>query len=1038
MNKPPFRWPLNAVLFVQLLLAALMPLLVVAVFMGVKVQPQLFSDISDQKQSVTSAMGGQIETHLNSAERELTSLALAVSGDAAMRSPLELERLLDSVVRDGELYEAIYFVGADSRVQGLGLPHDRRQMRNDLRMLEVSRRDFVRAALADGQAVWSPAFLSVVSGRLTVAVALPVRGGVLVGELALSQLSVFLRKLRSGAGMQSIVLDSFGNVIAHPEAGQAGQQVSLVGLDLIRAALAKGSAFGEATLDGTYLVGSALKIRQTGWAVFVGQPERLAYRSIEVIGMVMLAGLLFAILLATFAAALAARSMATKFGHYARNAAVLARGRYDLEWPRTSVREFAALADDLQNTAQAIRRRESALKESEQRLLATLENTPNVAIQWFDAAGQIVYWSKSSETLYGVTAENAIGRTLENLIYTGPQQQAFLEMLGNIATDGQPVGPYEAVFRRPDGQRGVVLCTTFAISGEGREQRFASMDIEVTQQKVLTEKLEQRERRFRALIEQSPIAVIEWDLDFQVREWNEAAEKTFGYSRQSVLGRNGLFIIPPEVRPLAEQVWGQLRSNTGGSRSENDNLTADGRRITCQWYNRTIVDEHGALVAVLSLVEDVTERRRMERALKASEQKFLALFHASPVAVSVSQLDGPVSFLDCNTAWERQFGWAREEMQGKTGLDLSLWLQEAQRIALLDALTRQGWVSDMEVSLRRRNGRTVICLISGRDVDVDGQRLVIFAYHDVTEERKIQQEIRELNAGLEQRVANRTEALGQANQELQSALDTLQRAQQELVSSEKLAALGALVAGVAHELNTPIGNSLMAASTLDEHAINFRSRLDSGAIKRSELDRYVLDSTTASGILMRNLQKASDLVSSFKQVAVDQTSAQRRDFELDEVVSEILLTLRPSYKRTSFEVAADIPAHIHLDSYPGPLGQVLTNFINNALVHAFEGRDKGEIHLCARMLDSGEVRLEVSDDGVGISPQHLGRIFDPFFTTRMGKGGSGLGLHIAHNIVTRVLGGRIGVNSSPAGSTFWLEIPQSAPEADDIRDQQNG
>lgn len=293
--------------------------------------------------------------------------------------------------------------------------------------------------------------------------------------------------------------------------------------------------------------------------------------------------------------------------------------------------------------------------------------------------------------------------------------------------------------------------------------------------------------------------------------------------------------------------------------------------------------------------------------------------------------------------------------------------------------------------------------------------------------RQREADLRELNAELEARVQVRTEDLEAANTELSAAMETLEQAQDELVRSEKMAALGSLVAGVAHELNTPIGNSLMVASTLQERTDEFESSIESG-LTRTALNRQLATSREAAASLVRNLQRAAELIASFKQVAVDQTTSARRRFPLDELVREIMVTLSPVLKKMPWRIEAEMPPGILLDSYPGPLGQVLTNLINNAALHAFEGRTAGLIHIEARQVDESTVQLILSDDGNGILPEDLPRIFDPFFTTRMGRGGTGLGLSICHNIVENILGGRINVvSTSGQGTVFSLMLPLLAP-----------
>jgi len=252
--------------------------------------------------------------------------------------------------------------------------------------------------------------------------------------------------------------------------------------------------------------------------------------------------------------------------------------------------------------------------------------------------------------------------------------------------------------------------------------------------------------------------------------------------------------------------------------------------------------------------------------------------------------------------------------------------------------------------------------------------------------------------------------------------------QNQLVEQEKLAALGSLVAGVAHELNTPIGNSLLMASTLSDNSRRFLQQVQGGALRRSELERFCQAAEESSQLLVKSLGQAASLVTSFKQIAVDQTSDQRRVFDLATLCREVALTLGNRLRREEHELRLEVPEGLRLDSFPGPLGQVLTNLIINAMVHGLEGRKGGLMQLSAERLDGERLRIRFSDNGRGISADNLGRIFDPFFTTRLGQGGSGLGLHISYNIVTATLGGSITASSSPGeGAQFEIVIPWVAP-----------
>ena len=287
-----------------------------------------------------------------------------------------------------------------------------------------------------------------------------------------------------------------------------------------------------------------------------------------------------------------------------------------------------------------------------------------------------------------------------------------------------------------------------------------------------------------------------------------------------------------------------------------------------------------------------------------------------------------------------------------------------------------------------------------------------------------QQELMQMNRALEHRVKQRTA-------DLSNSLEEMKRMQDQMVQSEKLAALGSLVAGVSHEINTPLGISVTAATYVEELLKTLEDRLRAGGLSREFLHDFMTRAVEANAMSLANLQRAAGLIRNFKMVAVDQASAKRREFMLRETVQEIVSTLKPMLKNRRIDVLLDLPDGIAMDSYPGPLGQVITNLFSNALLHAFEGRPVGCISLKARAYADNSVSLFFSDDGVGIAPEHLNRIFDPFFTTKAGEGGSGLGLNIVYNIVTGVLGGTISVESRPGeGTTFTITMPRTATRSD--------
>ncbi|WP_186455755.1 ATP-binding protein [Nitrospirillum pindoramense] len=302
--------------------------------------------------------------------------------------------------------------------------------------------------------------------------------------------------------------------------------------------------------------------------------------------------------------------------------------------------------------------------------------------------------------------------------------------------------------------------------------------------------------------------------------------------------------------------------------------------------------------------------------------------------------------------------------------------------------------------------------------------------------------LRDKSAERDRMIADRTDeaqSLSAAKTEAETNLATLRQLQEQLVESEKLAALGALVAGVAHEVNSPLGVAVSASSTLALETKRFLAAIEAGQLRQSTVDRFARVARDSTDLLERNLDRATSLVQHFKQVAVDRTSSQRRRFDLAEMVSDTLTTLGPMLRRATFNVETRIPDGIDLDSYPGPLGQVLTNLIQNAELHAFDGavsaRDReatGQRLRIEASRNAREVTLRVQDNGAGMSEDVRRRLFEPFFTTKLGQGGSGLGMHIVYNIVTGILGGSIAVAASPGqGTSVTLTLPLVAPQTDD-------
>ncbi len=294
----------------------------------------------------------------------------------------------------------------------------------------------------------------------------------------------------------------------------------------------------------------------------------------------------------------------------------------------------------------------------------------------------------------------------------------------------------------------------------------------------------------------------------------------------------------------------------------------------------------------------------------------------------------------------------------------------------------------------------------------------ILLNNEIIYRNKAEEALKKLNEDLENRVKERTI-------ELENSLDNLQKTKNKLIQSEKLASLGVLVSGVAHEINTPLGVAVTATSFLSDTVISYLELYNSNDLKKSDLDKFINTTIESTKIILKNLSRAAERVNSFKKLAVDQTSGERRLFNVLDYFNDIFESLHPKLKHTKHAIYIDCPSNLEIDSFPGAYSQIFTNLIFNSLIHGFDGVESGIIDINVQ-LDNEIIIIIYKDNGVGIIAEHLTKIFDPFFTTKRSSGGTGLGMNIVYNLITRTLHGSIDCKSEPGnGIEFIIQIPKN-------------
>lgn len=292
-------------------------------------------------------------------------------------------------------------------------------------------------------------------------------------------------------------------------------------------------------------------------------------------------------------------------------------------------------------------------------------------------------------------------------------------------------------------------------------------------------------------------------------------------------------------------------------------------------------------------------------------------------------------------------------------------------------------------------------------------------------------QLTKLTENLELAVDERTQEFQEANALLLEALEELHDTKNELVKAEKMASLGELVAGVAHEINTPLGVAVTGISQIDGQLQQLETNKNTGKLTASNFDGFINETKSLVELMNDQLQVASSLIKNFKEVAVDQHNSDIRDVELNTYMNKVMDTVRPKFKPTNIDLYLDCDESLALKTRPGAFSQVVSNLLLNSLIHAFDDNEVGMVKIDCKEIGD-KIKVEISDDGKGISKENLEKVFDPFFTTKRGQGGSGLGLSIVYNIVTEALGGRIEASSELGqGTTFTIELPK-ALKAEDI------
>jgi PAS domain S-box-containing protein len=975
--------PLRRYLLLQMGLVAILPMVIVVALMGMYLMPRMQTDVGIHHQALARTVAGQISDHLMGGERQLNALAeyIQVRGN---QSAGQRHALLDAQCGDGDFFESIYIVDTENaRIRSVGLPASRRNLRDDLLGLDLSGRELIRVASDPNKTIWSETFLSTVSSRMAVAVAIPLEDQSIIGEITVDQLSDFISGLAVQSALLTIVLDRQGRVIASSQREFSGRHFDLENFPPSDETKLGQLVSHQFELDGRPLFGTHVTIDHLGWRVLVTQPLSDIYQPIRsTLGMILF-GLVIALALALVIGWLQANGIAKTSRLYAARARSIAQGHYDLHWPPSKTEEFAHLAENLKQMAKMISQRERALVDSEANLSITLDSIGDAVIVT-DAQGKITRMNPMAEHLTGWFSHDAVGQPLPDVfrIINAFTRENVPSPVEKVIAEGQIVGlANHTVLIARDGQEYQIADSGAPINdSEGGIVGVVLVFRDVTETYAKEQEIRESAAKLKNITANVPGVVFQF----------HAAPGPFysvGFVNSKAVDMLGLDVpLDQFMKAFAAGIPQDDRDRYIDSiRSAVDEVKTwryEGRFIKPSgqslWFSGTATPQtrkdgilfNGVLV-------DITDRRKMEEALHLTQ------FCLDKASIGIFRFDSEAKILAVNEQACASLGYTQEELCRMTVFDIDpgfnpeIWPAHIQ--SLREAGTRK-----IETRYQHKNGHILPVEIIINIMEFGGEEFHVAFVQDISDRKLAEQEAKGLEAALQH--------------------------------AQKMEAIGTLAGGIAHDFN----NILSAVIGYSELALS-----------NTGLDPWMnsnMEKILAAG------KRARDLVRQILAFS-RRSESELQPLLVEPLVKEALKLLRSSLP-TTIEISQEIsPETRTIMADPAQIHQIIMNLCTNA-AHAME-KNGGRltIQLSQLNLTDQDLRLHpelspgtflklcVQDTGMGIPADTLEKIFEPYFTTKEKGKGTGLGLAVVHGIV-RSYGGAIYAYSEPdCGSTFNVYIP---------------
>ena len=645
------------------------------------------------------------------------------------------------------------------------------------------------------------------------------------------------------------------------------------------------------------------------------------------------------------------------------------------------------------------KRAEEALRQGEQTMKALINATDDFVVL-MDPEGAVITTNAAWPKMLHLPSEEILGRDAFDLLPTH-LQRSRRERFRTVVREKRAVRWVdESLGRHWDNSLYPVL------DERGGVRSVAMFGREITERKEAEEALRQSEQRLALHMKHTPLGVIEWNLDFNVTEWNPAAETIFGYTAGEARGQHASFIIPEEYREHVDKVWGELLTRSGGVRSTNENLTKDGHFILCEWYNTPLIDAEGDVIGVASLVLDVTERKRAEEEIRLSEVQFRSVWESSLDGMRLTDPDGTI--IRVNRAFCRMAGKEKEELEGHSIGEL---FAEEKKEHVLQKYRDRFAAGEVEPQFERQltlwNGKKVWFSVSNAFLEAGGgPAMLLSLFRDITARKEAESE---LKIRAEELLLAKSMAEEQARM-LEIQAQELREAREAALQASRLKS--EFVANMSHEIRTPINGVIGMTGLLLDTVLSGEQREYAEIIK------------TSGDALLGVVNDILD----FSKIEAGKMRFEQIDFDLQQTIEESLELLAAKAQEKGLELTSETErgVPVALTGDPGRLRQVIMNLLGNAVKFT----EEGEVSLTVKLVGQDEeeeealLRFEIRDSGIGISSEARSKLFRAFSqadgTTTRRYGGTGLGLAISKQIV-EMMGGEIGVESqSGRGSKFWF------------------